>query len=208
MVKPSETLVGLLSIKFCTWLGVAKRITLMGVLNADSSLYVDDYRAGERTFAQLTQVIGRAGRASTPGRAIIQTANPESDVIRLACAQDYETFYEREIRLRRLLVFPPFCDIALLTLSCKDEKELMLAARRLSEELSLLLKESFTDVQTVVFGPFEAPIYRVDNRYRMRMVVKCRLNKRSRALFATLLSTFDRSRGSVSLSVDLNPSTL
>ena len=183
-------------------------VTLVGVLNADSSLYVDDYRAGERTFAQLTQVIGRAGRASTPGRAIIQTANPESDVIRLACAQDYETFYAREIRLRRLLVFPPFCDIALLTLSCKDEKELMLAARRLSEELTDLLKETFSDVQTVVFGPFEAPIYRVDNRYRMRMVVKCRLNKRSRALFATLLSTFDRSRGSVSLSVDLNPSTL
>ncbi|MBO5898057.1 MAG: primosomal protein N' [Clostridia bacterium] len=183
-------------------------VTLVGVLNADASLYVDDYRAGERTFAQLTQVIGRAGRASTPGRAIIQTANPESDVIRLACAQDYETFYAREIRLRRMLVFPPFCDIALLTLSCKDEKELMLAATRLAEELSELLKETFSDVQTVVFGPFEAPVYRVDNRYRMRMVVKCRLNKRSRALFATLLSTFDRSRGSTSLSIDLNPSTL
>ncbi len=183
-------------------------VTLVGVLNADSSLYVDDYRAGERTFAQLTQVIGRAGRASTPGRAIIQTANPESDVIRLACAQDYETFYEREIRLRRLLVFPPFCDIALLTLSCKDEKALMLAAQMLSEELAGLLGESFSDVQTVVFGPFEAPIYRVDNRYRMRMVVKCRLTKRSRALFATLLSTFDRSRGNATLSIDLNPSTL
>ena len=183
-------------------------VTLVGVLNADSSLYVDDYRAGERTFAQLTQVIGRAGRALTPGRAIIQTANPESDVIRLACAQDYEAFYEREIRLRRLLVFPPFCDIALLTLSCKDEKALMLAAGRLSDELTALLKESFSDVQTVVFGPFEAPVYRVDNRYRMRMVVKCRLNKRSRALFATLLSTFDRSRGSATLSIDLNPSTL
>ena len=92
--------------------------------------------------------------------------------------------------------------------ACKDEKELMLAATRLAEELATLLKDSFSDVQTVVFGPFEAPVYRVDNRYRMRMVVKCRLNKRSRALFATLLATFDRSRGSTSLSIDLNPSTL
>ena len=184
-------------------------VTLVGVLSADASLYLDDYRAGERTFAQLTQVIGRAGRADTPGRAIIQTSNPDNDIIRLACAQDYETFYSREIKLRRLLVFPPFCDIALLSLSCEDEKALMLAARRLYEETDKMIKGEYSDVKTVIFGPFEAPVYRVDNKFRMRMVVKCRLNKRTRQMFAALLSTFGSGGNSgVTLSVDFNPSTL
>jgi primosomal protein N' (replication factor Y) len=184
-------------------------VTLVGVLSADASLYLDDYRAGERTFAQLTQVIGRAGRGDTPGRAIIQTANPDNDIIRLACAQDYETFYTREIKLRRLLVFPPFCDLALLSLSCEDEKALMLAALRLYEETNKLIKGEYSDVQTVIFGPFEAPIYRMDNKFRMRMVVKCRLNKRTRAMFASLLMTFGTGGNSgAQLAVDFNPSTL
>ena len=184
-------------------------VTLVGVLSADASLYLDDYRAGERTFAQLTQVIGRAGRGDTPGRAIIQTANPDNDIIRLACAQDYESFYAREIKLRRLLVFPPFCDLALLSLSCEDEKALILAARRLYEETNKLIKGDYSDVQTVMFGPFEAPVYRVDNKFRMRMVVKCRLNKRSRAMFAQLLTTFaTNGLSGATLSVDFNPSTL
>ncbi len=183
-------------------------VTLVGVLSADASLYLDDYRASERTFSQLTQVIGRAGRAKTPGRAIIQTANPDNDVIRLACAQDYEKFYEREIKLRRLLVFPPFCDIALLSLTGEDEKALLISAKRLDEELRRLLAGDFADVQTVIFGPFEAPVYRVDNRYRMRIVIKCRLNKRSRALFSTLLTLFGANSNGVILSVDFNPSSL
>ena len=183
-------------------------VTLVGVLSADASLYVDDYRANERTFSQLTQVIGRAGRSKTPGRAVIQTNNPDNDVIRLACAQDYETFYEREIKLRRLLVFPPFCDLALLSLSCQDEKALMLSAKRLYDEVSELLRGEFSDVQTVIFGPFEAPVYRVDNRYRMRMVVKCRLNKRSRAMFSALLCSFGKAPTGARLSIDFNPSSL
>ena len=183
-------------------------VTLGGVRSADASLYVDDYRANERTFSQLTQVVGRAGRAKTPGRAVIQTNNPDHDVIRLACAQDYETFYAREIKLRRLLVFPPFCDLALLSLSCKDEKVLMLSAKRLHDELCELLGGEYSDVQTVVFGPFEAPVYRVDDRYRMRMVIKCRLNKRSRALFSTLLCSFGSTPSGARLSIDFNPSSL
>jgi primosomal protein N' (replication factor Y) len=184
------------------------RVTLVGVLMADSSLYLDDYRAGERTFSMLTQVIGRAGRQDARGRAIIQTNNPDHDIIRLACAQDYEGFFNREIRLRRMLVFPPFCDIALLTLSGKDEKELFLAANKLHKELGERLTGEYSDVPVQIFGPFEAPIYRVDKKYRLRMVVKCRLNKRSRALFASLLRTFGSSAAGTLLSVDFNPSNL
>ena len=184
-------------------------VTLVGVLMADSSLYLDDYRAGERTFSMLTQVIGRAGRAKKKGVAVIQTCNPDHDVIRLACKQDYETFYEREIKLRKLLVFPPYCDIALLTLSHRDEHELMLAAKALSDELARRIASDFGDVKLIAFGPFEAPIYRVDGQYRMRMVIKCALSKRTRALFADLLSAFQKQgNGTPLLSVDFNPSTL
>lgn len=184
-------------------------VTLVGVLMADMSLYLDDYRAGERTFSMLTQVIGRAGRGDKPGLAVIQTMNPDSDIIRLACAQDYETFFRNEIRLRRLLQFPPFCDMVLLTVTCPDEKELHKACLRLSEEVRRLSLMDFPDVPLVVFGPFEAPVYRMDNVYRMRMVIKCRLNRRARALFATLLSAFAtdgrRSQKPI-LSLDFNPS--
>ena len=186
-------------------------VTLVGVLMADMSLYLDDYRANERTFSMLTQVIGRAGRGDKAGLAIIQTMNPDSDVIRLACEQDYERFFQNEIRLRRLLQFPPFCDMALLTLTCRDEKELQTAAVRLSEQLMAKNTTEYRDVPIIAFGPFEAPVYRVDNIYRMRMVVKCRLNNRSRAMFEELLVSFaSEGRGSNRpvLSIDFNPSSI
>jgi primosomal protein N' (replication factor Y) len=184
-------------------------VTLVGVLLADASLYLDDYRASERTFAMLTQVIGRAGRGNLEGRAIIQTNNPDSEIIRLACDQDYDTFYEREIQLRRLLVFPPFCDIALLTVSGFSETDVLQATTRMAKDLETMTKGEYADVSTVAFGPFEAPVYRVDNRYRMRMVIKCRLTRRTLAMFSELLCAFGKGAGrKITLSVDFNPSNL
>ena len=184
-------------------------VTLVGVLLADASLYVDDYRAAERTFAMLMQVIGRAGRGDVQGKAIIQTNNPDSDVITLACAQDYDTFYEREIKLRRLLAFPPFCDIVLMTLTSGDEKELMINAVRLREELERLGADDYADVPMIIFGPFEAPVYRVEEKYRMRLVIKCRLTKKSRELFSKLLVRFGKEGAKKPvLSIDFNPSSL
>ena len=184
-------------------------VTLVGVLLADSSLYLDDYRANERTFAMITQVIGRAGRSNRRGEAIIQTNNPDHECIRLACAQDYEAFYESEIRLRKLLVFPPFCDVSMMTLTSADEKELLRASGILTGMLRDLSKKDYADVPLISFGPFEAPVYKVDNKYRMRIIVKCRLNRRSRALFAEILNRFSRSGAKgIALSVDFNPSTL
>ena len=184
-------------------------VTLVGVLLADASLYLDEYRAAERTFAMLTQVIGRAGRSEKKGMAVIQTNNPDSEIIRLAAAQDYETFYEREIRLRKLLVFPPFCDIALLTLTGSEENLLLRASALLGESVKELAEGEYRDVELITFGPFEAPVYRVDNRYRMRMVIKCRLQKRTLAMFAELLCSFSRKVGKkLTLSIDFNPSNL
>ena len=184
-------------------------VTLVGVLLADMSLYLDDYRASERTFAMLTQVIGRAGRGDKEGLAVIQTNNPDSEIIRLACAQDYESFYEREIRLRKLLTFPPFCDIALLTLTSEYENELLKNTPILTGVLKELTAGEYRDVQLVTFGPFEAPVYRVDNRYRMRMVIKCKLTKRTLAMLSELLCKFGQRAGRrVTLGIDLNPSNL
>jgi len=183
-------------------------VTLVGVMNADSSLYLDDYRASEKTFSMLTQVIGRAGRGKDAGVAVVQTSNPESEVIRLAASQNYTAFFEKEIRLRRALVFPPFCDIATLTLSANDESMLTVSAKRVSERLRELLSDEYKDVEAVVFGPFEAPVYKVHNSCRMRFCIKCRLNKRSRALIRHMLCEFGKAVKNVTLTADLNPSSL
>ncbi len=184
-------------------------VTLVGVLLADASLYLDDYRANEKTFAMLTQVIGRAGRSKKAGEAIIQTVNPDNDCIKLACKQDYDSFYAGAITLRRMLKFPPYCDMVLLTLASSDEKELLKASKVLSDTLKELCQGAYAGVPLELFGPFEAPVYKVENKYRMRMVAKCVLNRESRALFSLVLSKFSQAAvKGLTLSVDLNPSNL
>lgn len=184
-------------------------VTLVGVLSADSSLYLDDYRAGERTFAMLTQVIGRAGRADKPGFAVIQTINPDNDIIKLACAQDYDSFFEREIALRKVLEFPPYCDIALLTIVSSNETELAMAAKRVYDEFRILATKDYPDLPFVVFGPFEAPVYKVDEKYRMRLVIKCKLSVKCRELFSRILTKYGiEAKSRTTLSIDFNPTNL
>ena len=184
-------------------------VTLVGVVNADSSLYLDDYRAAERTFAMLTQVIGRAGRADKPGTAIVQTFNPTNDILTLAANQDYPEFYRREIRMRRALVFPPFCDIAVVTLASRDEALLATSCVRLREWIRDAVSGRYADLKLIVYGPFEAPVYKVQGVCRCRVVVKCRLNRRTRGFISEILTEFGKNAGKrLSVSADLNPNTL
>ncbi len=183
------------------------KVTLVGVALADTSLYVSDFRAAERTFSLLTQVIGRAGRAKDGGIAVIQTFAPKNEVIRLACLQDYDKFYEGEIALRRELSYPPFCDMVQLTLTAEDEYELVKSSAQLHEKTVKKLSGEYSKLPFLVFGPFEAQVYKLNEKYRMRMVVKCRLTKESRRFFHELLCEFSESRG-VSLTIDLNPQTV
>lgn len=166
------------------------KVATVGVLNADSSLFLDDYRASERTFSMLTQVIGRAGRGDVPGKAIIQTWNPDNEILHLAATQDYTTFYSGEIRLRKALCFPPFCDIAVITVSGSDEGVLSAMVTSLHSRIREYAAGEFSDVPLVLFGPFEAPVYRVQNIYRMRFVIKCKLNRRSRGFLDRLLCEY------------------
>ena len=141
--------------------------------------------------------------------AVIQTTNPDNDTIRLACKQDYEAFYASEIRLRKLLVFPPYCDIALFTVTSSDEKQALMGGTQLRNFFDVQLAMYFRDVQMIVFGPFESPVFKVEGKYRMRIVVKCRLNKRSRELFSKIMLEFGRNNREMgALSVDFNPSGL
>ncbi len=184
-------------------------VTLVGVLNSDTSLYLNDYRANEKTFSMLTQVIGRAGRSEKSGRALIQTMNPDHDVIHLACRQDYKTFFNNEIQTRKLLSYPPFCDIVLLTISGQVESAVMRDSKLVYDMLSEKLAGEFHDVPVKVYGPFEAPVYKLDGKYRMRIVIKTVLNKKSREMFSQIYTVFNkRKKTEPQLSVDFNPSSL
>ena len=180
------------------------RVTLVGVALADTSLHVSDFRAAERTFSLLTQVIGRAGRSSEDGVAVIQTFQPTNETIKLACRQDYDTFYDGEIALRRELSYPPFCDMVQLMLTADDELELSKAAVTLSDSIRAKLDGEYAKLPFIVYGPFEAQVYKLNEKYRMRMMVKCKLNSQSRRMFSELLCEFAKERG-VTLTVDLNP---
>ncbi len=180
-------------------------VALSGVLLADTSLYMNDFRAAERTFALLTQVIGRAGRASDTGRAIVQTFSPSHKVITLAAAQDYPAFYEEEIALRRALHYPPFSDVVQVLLVSEDEPLLLRAAREARDRLIALFKEKDETVPVEIYGPLEPQTYKVAERYRMRLLLKTRLSREVRGLMAEFLRTFLSDYPKITATVDFNP---
>ena len=161
-----------------------ENVTLVGVLAADLSLYLENYRAAERTFSLLTQVVGRAGRGGKTGRAIIQTYTPDNDVIQCAARQDYDSFYDSEIRMRRLRRLPPFADLFTLTISGAEEGAVLRAAIGVRD----VLRRRFGDGE--VLGPAPAPVLKVNNRYRYRILLMGRNDKETRWEVGGLLRTF------------------
>lgn len=168
-----------------------ENVTLVGVLSADLSLYVDSYRAAERTFSLLTQVVGRAGRGTKSGRAVIQTYNPENEVIRSAADQDYDRFYANEIRLRRIRRDPPFADLFTFTISGSDESGVLRAASRFRGELQqLVCVPELQAWNPEVLGPAPAPVVKVNNRYRYRVLLVGRNNLAIRERVSWILKEF------------------
>ena len=160
-----------------------ENVTLVGVLAADLSLYLDNYRAAERTFSLLTQVVGRAGRGGKTGRAVIQTYTPNNDVIQCAARQDYDRFYESELRVRRLRRLPPFADLFTITISGVEEGAVLRAAIGVRD----VLRQSGNEE---VLGPAPAPILKVNNRYRYRILLVGKNDKGTRERIGGLLRSF------------------
>ncbi len=184
-----------------------ENVTLVGVLAADLSLYVDSYRAAERTFSLLTQVVGRAGRGSKDGRAVIQTFTPDNEVITSAAAQDYNAFYAGEIRLRRARRYPPFADIFTLTVSGQEEGATLRAAAQLREAMRTALRTpSPVDRETEILGPAPAPVLKVNNRYRYRVFWVGRNDHAAREMLSYFVRAFyqQKENRGLSLFVDCN----
>lgn len=185
-----------------------ENVTLVGVISADLSLYVDDYRAGERTFSLLTQVVGRAGRGAKQGRAVIQTFTPENDVIRCAARQDYDSFYEQETELRRMRLCPPFRELFVLTASGPLESAVLRTCMRLRRSLEgWLAQPPFRDWELTVLGPAPASVAKINDRYRYRLTLAAQNTKEIRAMVAHLVrcAQTDKENKGVSVSADVNP---
>ena len=184
-----------------------ENVTLVGVLSADISLYVDNYRAAERTFSLLTQVVGRAGRGGKTGRAVIQTYTPGNDVIRCAARQDYDAFYESEIRMRRLRRYPPFADLFTVTVSGTEESRVLRAAVSVRETLRQLCRRpELAAGEPEVLGPAPAPVVKVNNRFRYRCTLVGKNDKATREMLAWLQKDFakDSANRGMNLFVDHN----
>ncbi len=180
-------------------------VTLVGVLAADSLLGIDDYRASERTFQLLTQVAGRAGRGRLPGRVVIQTYNTEDYSITSSCHHDYDSFFKHESLIRRRLRYPPFTDIAVAVVSSVNDRLAFAKARDVYGFLTGRLNTSAGD--ELLPGPVRAPVSKMRNRYRWRVVVKCGSVERLSEILAELADWFAKSKGKcdVDLSMDINP---
>lgn len=143
-------------------------VTLVGVIAADSGMYMPDFRSSERTFQILTQVAGRAGRENTKGRVIIQTYNPENFSIECAKEQNYMKFYEQEIKFRTSLKYPPFCDIIKIDVSDLNEKKVQETIENIYAKLLKTTKNKAS-----IYPPMPSPISKIKNRYRWRIIMKC-----------------------------------
>ncbi len=184
-----------------------ENVTLVGVLDADQSLYVNNFRAAETTFSMITQVVGRAGRGEKTGCAVIQTMTPDSAVIQLAAAQDYDAFYAQEIQLRQLRHCPPFCDLLTITFQSEQEAQALQGAAQLRDRLTALLRTpDWAQEEAAVLGPAPCPVPKINNTFRYRLSVQMRASKRLRALIAALLREFakDKNHRGVSAYADLN----
>ena len=179
-------------------------VTLVGVIAADSSLYIEDYKASERTFQILTQVAGRAGREKLPGRVIIQTYNPENFAIECSKKQDYDKFYETEIELRKQLKYPPFCDIISIGLTDIDNNKIKNVSERLYKNIKNLIEKENTNI--FIYKPLPCPIDKIKNRYRWRIIIKGKLtNKLINVINKAIEITNSKTTRII---VDTNPSNL
>ena len=172
-----------------------ENVTLVGVLDADMSLYVGSYKATETTFSMITQVVGRAGRGAIGGRALIQTMTPRNQVLELAAQQNYDAFFENELPLRRARGCPPYRDLLTVTFHGLDEQEVWRGAQDFRRMLQAQLASPFYKTEQVsLLGPAPAAVARVNYRYRCRLTLSCVNTRTLRRLVAYCMQEFAKNR--------------
>jgi primosomal protein N' (replication factor Y) len=180
-------------------------VTLVGVLAADSLLNTGDYRASERTFQLITQVAGRAGRGKLAGRVVIQTYNTEDFSILAACKHDYISFYNQEIKIREILDYPPYTEIATVIVSGINDRN----AEDTSKLVKKNLNESFSEFagKADILGPARSPLSKIKNKYRWRIIIKCNDKDMLIKALSKVLDSFynKKGRNAIDISVDINP---
>lgn len=183
-----------------------ENVTLVGVLAADASLNIDDFRAQERTFNLITQVTGRAGRGKKEGRAVIQTYSPDNPTLLLAAKQDYKAFYEEEIEYRRAFNYPPFCDIINIIVSASDKESAKMSAAKIAMRLKIALRGQ---ENCIVYGPSPAPLNRIQGRHRFRLWLKCNADEIFiDQLRAIIHEKYTQRNTDVCVTADINPTSL
>ena len=185
-------------------------VTLVGVIAADGSLNMNDYRANEITFQILTQVAGRAGRGEDAGKVIIQTYNPDSFTIECVKQQNEEMFYNTEMRLRKQLKYPPFCDIIVIGVSSKDEQITMKVAQSLHKYLKDRVENE--NIGIMLYKALPAPIDKIKNKYRWRILIKCKFGE---DIIDLMNNTMEKAQsikycknGDANISIDVNPTNM
>ena len=181
-----------------------ENVTLVGVVSADQSLYSGDYRAGERTFSLITQVVGRSGRGEKPGRAVIQTFTPENEIILQAARQNYEEFYNSEIEMRKLQNTPPFSQLLSITASGLSEEHVFMACRHIKKRLEGIFQSGS---RTFVLGPAPLAVVKVNNRYRYRVMIYGDIDAKIRSAVAGVVieTSMDKRFADVSVFADNDP---
>ena len=158
------------------------KVTLVGVLSPDQMLYADDFRSYEHTFSLITQVVGRGGRRELPGRAFLQTYQPDHPVLTAAARQDYPAFYKTEVETRKLLLYPPFCRLYCLGFWGENEAEVKAAGQAVLALLERLLPGEYPELPVRLLGLAPANVLRVAGRYRYKLIIKGKNSPRMREL--------------------------
>lgn len=176
-----------------------ENVTLVGVLAADGSINIGDYKANERTYQLLTQVSGRAGRGNKKGMAIIQTYMPDEFSIISAKEQNYEKFYSSEIIMREKLNYPPFCDIIVAVFSGKDENA-----------VKVMAKNFYVDVNEMfeAYAPAPAPISKINGEYRWRVLLKETLTDEKIKKLGMYVEKYLMQKSDIKISIDVNPNNM
>lgn len=181
-------------------------VTLVGVLNTDQMLYADDYRSYERSFSLLTQVVGRSGRGESKGMAVIQSYTPDNLIISMAAKQDYDTFYNTEINIRKAMLYPPFVDICLVGFVGENQAVTLRGANVFLKSFISLAQKEYPKLPLRILGPSPALVVKVSNKFRYKLIIKCINNREFRKMLSTLLAEFGNNKefSSVTAYADMN----